>query len=271
MAYDMTDFQRDVLDASRTKPVLVDFWADWCGPCKVLGPTLEKLAAEQSDAWTLVKVDTEAHPDLAGQYQVRSIPNCKLFVDGRVQDEFVGALPEHMLRQWLQKAIPSPQRSRLMEAQSLLGANQPERARSVLESIVQAEPENTQAHLMLAQLLLYADPSAAARHLDHIEADDDAFPMAEAMRTLLHLFERRANPRELGDGPMRATFLEAIEKLHQQDFDGALDGFIAVMEGDRSYDDDGARKACIAIFRLLGEDDERTRRHRRAFSSALYV
>lgn len=99
-------FQKEVLDKSAEKPVLVDFWAPWCGPCQILGPTLDKLARESKGAWRLVKVNADKYPTLTQQYGVRGIPAVKLFVDGQIKDEFVGALPEHTVRQWLSQALP---------------------------------------------------------------------------------------------------------------------------------------------------------------------
>jgi thioredoxin len=101
----VTDFQRDVIEKSKEVPVLVDFWAAWCAPCRILGPTLEKVEAEADGSWILAKVDTESFPDIAMQYGVRGIPNCKLFVDGSVVDEFVGAYPEPMVREFMTTAL----------------------------------------------------------------------------------------------------------------------------------------------------------------------
>ena len=103
---ELVDFQSDVIEASKTTPVLVDFWAEWCGPCVYLSPTLEKLAEEAGDSWTLLKVNTESQPELAAEYGIRSIPNVKLFVNGEMSGEFIGALPEEEIKRWLETNIP---------------------------------------------------------------------------------------------------------------------------------------------------------------------
>jgi len=103
---ELIDFQSDVIEASKTTPVLVDFWAEWCGPCVQLSPTLEKLAEEAGDSWTLLKVNTESQPELAAEYGIRSIPNVKLFVNGEISGEFIGALPEEEIKRWLESNIP---------------------------------------------------------------------------------------------------------------------------------------------------------------------
>ncbi|ACY47171.1 thioredoxin [Rhodothermus marinus] len=104
-------FQKEVIEKSHEKPVVVDFWAPWCGPCRILGPVLEKLARESKGAWRLVKVNTDQHPELAMHYGVRGIPTVKLFRNGEVVDEFVGALPEPAVRRWLQQHVPEPSAS----------------------------------------------------------------------------------------------------------------------------------------------------------------
>ncbi|HEY6866409.1 MAG TPA: thioredoxin, partial [Candidatus Eisenbacteria bacterium] len=103
MSHDITDFEQDVIAKSRTVPVLVDFWAEWCGPCRVLGPVLERLADQAQGRWVLAKLDTERFTDVASRYGIMSIPNVKLFVNGEVADEFVGALPEREVRAWLER------------------------------------------------------------------------------------------------------------------------------------------------------------------------
>ena len=271
MTYDSNNFQKDVIERSHEIPVLVDFWAEWCGPCKVLGPVLEKLAPEHAGRWELVKIDTEAHPQLAKQYQIRSIPNVKLFSDGEMIDEFVGALPEHAILQWLEKALPGENRKLIGQAQQLLAEGKIDEAKKMLEAILVAEPENHQVRVLLARHSFYEDPGKAVSLVEGIHEDSEFFDMAQTIRVLGKLMQLSDTPEALPEGPVKAHYLDAIVHLRNSDFDKALENFIDVIQNDRYYDDDGSRKACIAIFKFLGEQHEITRKHRPAFSSALYV
>ena len=107
---ELVDFQADVIEESWTRPVLVDFWAAWCGPCRILGPTLEKLAQEAGQPWTLVKVNTDLQPELAMKFNIQGIPAVKLFINGELISEFVGALPEDQVRGWLDEHLPNSMR-----------------------------------------------------------------------------------------------------------------------------------------------------------------
>jgi putative thioredoxin len=268
--HEVQDFERDVLQQSHQIPVLVDFWADWCGPCKILGPVLERLANESDHSWKLAKVDTERHREVAARYNIRSIPNVKLFVDGNVISEFVGALPEPMVKQWLRKNIPSPFRTEIARAQGLLAEGKSLKAQTILEVVLQKEPANQQARVTLAQTLLFSDPEKAVDLVSGMAEDSEYFDAVDAIRTISAMMKKVSYPDTLPDHPTKPAYLAAIEQMQRGDFDGALEKFIEVIRNDRYYDDDGSRKACIAIFRILGEEHATTQKYRREFSRALY-
>lgn len=271
MNYDVNDFDKDVIERSREIPVLVDFWAQWCGPCRILGPVLEKLAQESDGRWALAKVDTERFPDVAAKYGIRSIPNVKLFVDGKVVNEFLGALPEPLVKQWLARALPSKYEKTVAIAEQLLLENNLDAAQNLLEEVVTKEPQNHKALVLLAQTFLQTDPGKAAELVRPIEQDSDFFDVAEAIRTFASLFQKRQHPETLPHANVKSTYLAAIESLRENDFESALQKFIEVIRENRYYDDDGSRKACVAIFKIIGEEHELTKKYRRDFSSALYV
>ncbi|WP_367025962.1 tetratricopeptide repeat protein [Methylococcus sp. ANG] len=265
------DFDRAVIEASFTIPVLVDFWAPWCAPCRALTPALEAVAARLAGRFELVKVNTEEHPEIAQQYGVRGIPNVKLFVDGAVADEFTGALPESALEDWLKGALPSPHRGQLKLAEGLIGAGRAAEAEPVLRQVLAAEPANGRAAVLLAHLLLKTQPDEALEALKPIGPDSDQSDAAEALRTLARLFGLLEHPERLAEADAKSAYLDAIGKIREEDYEPALDQLIELVRKARGYDEDGARKACVAIFRLLGDGHELTRRYRGQLSNALYV
>ncbi|MEM1095325.1 MAG: tetratricopeptide repeat protein [Bacteroidota bacterium] len=271
MAYDVTDFQLEVIEASQTRPILVDFWAPWCGPCRVLGPVLEKLADEQADTWTLVKVNSDQNPELSQRYHVRGIPAVKLFHHCEIIDEFTGALPEYAIRQWLEKALPSENKARLAQAKAAVEAGDVATAEPLLRTILADEPTNPEAGVLLAQLLAFSQPEEA---LTLVEAAAFAGPqylqVQEAVRTLAHLQSVTTAPEALPEDPVKPSYLQAAQAVLARDFDGALEGFIDVIQRNRYYDDDTSRKACIALFVLLGNEHPSVRTYRRRFDMALY-
>jgi putative thioredoxin len=266
MPNDTFDFQSDVIELSNRKPVLVDFWAAWCGPCRLLAPVLEKLAEKNTDAWTLVKIDTEEFPDIAARYGVRGIPNVKLFSKGTVIDEFSGALPEYQIEQWLRKALPSPHAEEIDRAEAEAAAGDAAGAVSRLERVLQEESDSIRAKGLLIRLILCGRPEESLRLSESIEGEPEYRDLCESVRTIAALLLRP--PALFSDDTVRDDYIRAVTLLRQEDFDGALDAFIGVLRKNRYYDDDGSRKVCIAIFRLLGEEHAVTSKHRRAFDRA---
>jgi putative thioredoxin len=271
MNYATHDFIADVIERSYKIPVLVDFWAEWCAPCRVLGPILEHLAETHRDQLAFVKLNTEDHPDIAAKYGVQGIPTVKLFVDGEIAAEFIGALPEEVIEQWLQKALPSKYQKQIKQAQQLLSEGNVRKAQKVLQDVLKAEPENQQATVLLARTYIYSDYQKALELVKNISEGSDYGDIAEAIRTFGTLLQLREQPETLPESAVKKQYLAAIEHLHSEHFEKALEEFIAVIRRDRDYHDDGARKACIAIFTFLGENHEITKKYRRDLSSALYV
>jgi putative thioredoxin len=269
MGYDVKDFEKEVIEKSFSIPVLVDFWAEWCGPCKVLGPVLERLAGQSDGKWMLAKVDTEELVEVAQKHQIQSIPCVKLFVDGKVVNEFVGALPEYQVQRWLQTAIPSKLRAQLEQAEAFLFAGNRAAAEALLEPLVAAEPGDVYARILLARSIVFKDPGKAAASIANIE-EPKYSDVQSAIRTFARLHALVHNTNGLPESATRTLYLAAIQSLVAKNFDTAVGQFIDIIRQDRYYDDDGARKACIALFKLLGEENEVTQKHRRDFSSALY-
>ena len=271
MKYDTHDFMHDVIEHSHSTPVVVDFWAEWCAPCRMLGPVLERLAEQANGQWVLTKLNTEQYPEIAQQYGVQGIPNVKMFVDGEVASEFTGAMPEEMIVQWLSRSLPSHYRKHIQRAQTLLAEHKLPAARQLLQEVVEAEPENHQVTALLARTYIFTDAQKALELINHIREDSDYADQVEAIRIFGRLFQLLEQPETLEEHPVKVRYLAAIDNLHTEQFDKALDEFLEVVRRRRYYDDDGARKACIAIFKYLGENHEITQQYRRELGSALYV
>jgi putative thioredoxin len=268
---DVTSFQEDVITASFQNPVLVDFWAPWCGPCRTLGPILEKLAEEQVDRWSLVKINTDEHQEVSSEYGIRGIPAVKLFVDGRVVDEFTGALPEHAVRQWLDKAIPSQNRVLISDAEKLIEDGRSAEAQNILEAVLEAEPTNAQACGLLAGILGLTDPERASLlAMTAATAEPRFVQVSDAIKTVESLQKRENEIRALPDEPARADYLTAVSAVVNNEIEAALIGFIEVIKKNRYFDDDGARKAVVSLFTLLGPGHPLTRKYRREFDMWLY-
>lgn len=270
MAYEVDDFQQDVIETSEETPVLVDFWAPWCGPCRQLSPVLESLA-EEADEWSLVKVNVDENGEAAQAYGIRGIPAVKLFVDGEVAADFTGAKPKHAIEKWLEENLPSEEKNRIDEATAALEDGNHEEAEHLLWPVLEENPDHDEAQVLMARVLAFKDPTRA---LALAEASDVADPalrqVRDAVQTLARLLEMAEDPSSLPEGEGRDDYEAAIDALADQDFDAALDSFINVVRSNRDYDDDGARKACIALFTLLGEQHPTTQEHRRTFDMALY-
>jgi putative thioredoxin len=270
------DFRTEVLDRSHEIPVVVDFWAEWCGPCRVLGPVLEKMAEDARGRWELVKVDTERFPEIARALRIQGIPAVKLFHQGKIVGEFVGALGETQIAAWLEQHLPAPSDDPWTQAQALLTAGETALARAALERALQEKPDHEPARLELAKLVLRDDPHAARDLLEQIKGETEAYSVAQNLLHLIGVVEwARGNHAPGGgagqDGSALELYRAGAHAFAAGDADKALENWVEVVARDRGIDEDGARRACIALFAVLGEDHPVTQNWRRRFSMALAV
>ncbi|GMQ82222.1 MAG: thioredoxin [Rhodothermia bacterium] len=270
MSIEVQNFQEDVIEASSKIPILVDFWAAWCGPCRILGPVLEKLEAEQTGYWKLAKVDTDKYPELSTQYGIRGIPAVKLFVDGIVVNEFTGALPEVAVRKWLEEAIPSEAKALLVQAEECISKGQNEQAVEILESLLEENPKDLSAAGLLARLLVFQDPDRAAELARLVSGDSRFMAIGEAIELLVEFKSKHQDPAMHAVEEGREEYLNASKALDDGDLDGALVSIIEVLKTNRYVDDDGARKMGVALFTLLGDTHPLTQKYRRTFDMWLY-
>jgi len=262
------EFTEQVLEASHHTPVLVDFWAPWCGPCRVLGPILDKLASECAGQWRLFKVNTDESQEVSTSYRIRGIPAVKLFVEGAVVGEFTGALSEPMVRRWLEEHLPTPGRAALGEALPLLAAGKTDQAAGILRPALADEPTCDELRIRLAQALALTDTQEAAELSDPLPDDVDLSMIAKAIQTIakFHTYD----PASLPPGRGRTHFEDVLQALRAKDHEAVLLRLIGVLQHDRYYLSDAAREFGIAFFTLLGTDHPLTRKHRRTFDMWLY-
>lgn len=276
------NFEEVVIRGSRERPVLVDFWAPWCGPCRMLAPILDKLVAEMGGRFTLVKLNTDDEQELAARYGIRGIPNVKAFVDGRVADEFTGVLPEAGVRSFLDRVIPSPAAKAVAEAKSRLAAKDAVGALGKLDEVHALDPDGEDALLTRAEALVALGRGVDAGHvLDALEApvrvrakpvrDERRLATLRARAKLaagsgsnLDALARRASTTP-PDFAARREYANALAA--DGDHERALELLLSVLDADRGGDGDAAKKAMLTIFDALGSDSDLARRYRRSLAA----
>jgi len=271
------DFERAVIEGSKQVPVVVDFWAPWCGPCRSLGPLLERLAEEHAGKVVLAKVNIDENPALAAAFRIQSIPMVIGLRDGAVVDQFVGALPESGVRDFLARLLPSPGEELAQRGAELLAAGQTAEAEAVLRRALELDPRADAALIGLARLLAERDDDAEALALlDRVGPGarrQEADRLAAALRIRQSGAGDEAGLRARVDAnpdDLEARFALAQSLAAGGKHGDALEQYLGVVQRDRSFHDDGARKAMLDIFDLLGPGNELADRYRSELAKVLF-
>lgn len=273
-------FDTDVIEASRQMPVLVDFWADWCGPCKMLAPVLERIAADYAGRARVVKVDTEAERELAGQHGIRSLPTVRVFRHGQPVDEILGVQPDSAIRAMLERYLERPSDRVRAEAARLITEERAPEAVLLLERVLRDEPQNDDIRVELIEALILAgqigeaDSQFAALPLQAIDS-----PRLKSVEARLHLAralldappaEELAGKLAADDSDMKSAHQLAAREFAAGQVESALDRWLAILRKDRSFDDGIARRSLLAAFTLLEGRDELVHRYRRQMMALLH-
>ncbi|MBU6281654.1 thioredoxin [bacterium] len=280
---DVTDqtFEREVVERSRKVPVVVDFWAPWCGPCKTLGPLLEKLAAESRGAFVLAKVNVDENPMVARAAGVQSIPLVVALRDGQIVSEFVGAQPAATVQKFIQSVIGVDETAQWLDDAEKLAATDPASAERAYRAVLVKKPGHPKASLGLARLLAAAGRTDQAKAvLQTAQADPDS-PEAEMIATALRALaaaaavspaEEQALRDKIAADPGDLASRIALGKLLAagQRWDDALAELLEAVKRNRDFDEGAARKAMLDVFALLGRDNPVTSRYQRELSTVLF-
>lgn len=269
IAVNQSTFATAVLEQSHTKPVLVDFFAQWCGPCQMLKPVLEQLVQEYD--FVLAKVDIDQEPELAQTYGVQGVPDVKVVIDGEVNDGFVGMVSEPQLRQLLAQLDLKSEVELGLEAvyrEATIGNL--EAARSQLQTLLNQYPEQPQLKLEAASFYLDDQQfDQAEALLKTVSEYDKTYGVAVKQLQSLLFFQRLAH-ESVSDHPCDLNFQQAAKLVLEEQYQLALELLLEIVSQDRRYRNDGARKAVLAIFDRLGDDHSLTKDYRKKLTMLLY-
>ncbi|MFD1559207.1 thioredoxin [Paraburkholderia silviterrae] len=277
----LATFEKDVIEASALAPVLVDFWAPWCGPCKSLGPMLEKLEAEYAGKWKLVKVNVDENQELAAHFQVRSIPHVVAFVDQRPVDQFIGVLSEGQLREFLDRLIPDSAQAARQAAQEALAEGRRDDAYEALQAALAFDPGFDEARMDLIELLLAdnrADEAHSEVELLSPKTTQGIDPRFNALKTRLEALDAAADlpptdalEAQVAAHPedLEARFDLASALIARRKYADALENLLEIVKRDRTFRDDIGRKTMLSVFDLASHQPQLVSEWRRKLSATL--
>jgi putative thioredoxin len=272
------NFQREVVDRSRQIPVLIDFWATWCGPCKTLGPILEKIARDLSGSLVLAKIDVDKNPEVADLFQIQSVPTVMLLKDARPVDGFMGALPEPQVRKFLEKHLGAAAPDPLKQAEKLEQEGKRGEAADVLRAHLQQKPDDSKARVMHARLLVAEGRVEEARKV-FAKVAGEALESAEAkaVRAQLEGAGKSAQvadlERAVAEAPHDIAARIALGKglVAAGQHERGLEVLLEAAKADVHFDGDAPRKALIDVFNLLGQSDPLVLEFQRRLSMLLCI
>lgn len=265
-----SDFEFEVLAYSVNKPVVVDFWATWCAPCRVLGPLLEKLANEFQGGFRLAKVDVDQNSNLATKYNVRSIPTVKVFRDGKLVSEFSGALPEPRLREFLANFAPSQDALLIDKGKSLLNSNNSKEAELVFRQILENNPSQPAANLGLMKSYLQQGRGKECLELYSSIPASRELASAEILRPVVFAFIEEEKILDYENEPLQASFQNAIKLAKRGNLEAAMDGILDILRQEKNFKNGSARKVFLGFLELLGEESPVARNYRAELASVLF-
>ncbi|MDD4880258.1 MAG: tetratricopeptide repeat protein [Gallionellaceae bacterium] len=274
---DARNFQQIVVDGSMNAPVLIDFWAEWCGPCKALKPILEKLAEEYQGKFILAKIDSDKNQELAAHFQVKGIPAVKAVFQGEIVDEFSGALPESAVREFIDRLIPSPAGDLRLQAAAQRDAGDFDGALATLGQASQAAPNDEDVRIDAAEILAHLNRiDEASQLLDSLSPEMKADERAARLRTKLDFARSGVKTDETALRAQIAVQPDAMEArlelanylIASARYAEGMDELLEMVQRDRAWNEDAARKTLLSVFSLLG-GDPLAAQYRRKLASAL--
>lgn len=266
-----TDFEYEVISYSENIPVVVEFWATWCKPCKTLGPMLENLAREAQGSFRLARVDVDANPNLALHYTVRSIPTVKAFSQGEVVGEFSGLQPEERVREFLARITPpSPLALAMEKAHSLLQEHEWQEAEGLFDDLLNQNAQQPEALLGLATALLGQGYGREALDILRDFPASREYPRAQLLLPLAEAFDQSESGTLPQETDLDAAFANSVRLAARAKHPAALDGLLDIMRQDKHYRHDLARQVFLGILELLGDADPQSRAYRSELAATLF-